>query len=119
MISPDVSIRSAAALMRQEDIELLVVGAERRLLGVVTARDLAFRCVATALDPRNSPVRSAMTLGVPTCSPTDSLHEALERMRRMQSTWLIVRNEDCEIVGTISILHVLDATVLDHSEHRR
>ena len=89
-VSPDTPVSEAARLMKEEDVGLVPVvervgGAETRgrLVGVVTDRDIAIRHVAEgrAVD---APVSDVMSGGVKTCSPDDSVEDAMALMGREQ-----------------------------------
>ncbi len=112
IVKPDDPIRAAARLMHHQQVEIVPVGTVGDLVGVVSARDLAVRCIAAGLDPNTEPVRRAMTLGVPTCSPDDDLDCALARMLRMQSNGLIVCDKNRNVVGAISISQLISDGVV-------
>src|SRR5690606_7244989 len=65
-ITPDQSIREAAALMAQVDCGALLVNEGDRLVGVITDRDIAIRAVADGEGP-DCPVRQVMTPSVCYC----------------------------------------------------
>ena len=103
VVKPDDPIRAAALAMHRQQVEIVPVGTVGDLLGVVSARDLVVRCIAAGIDPDTAPVRLAMTLGVPTCSPDDDLDGALGGMLKMHSNSLIVCDLNHTVVGVISI----------------
>src|SRR5919107_1101337 len=89
-VTPDTPVSEAARLMKEEDVGIVPVvervgGAETRgrLVGVVTDRDIAIRHVAEGRAP-DAPVSEFMSGGVKTCSPEDSVEEAMELMGREQ-----------------------------------
>ena len=107
-VSPDTPVSEAAQLMKEEDVGLVPVvervgGAETRgrLVGVVTDRDIAIRAVAEgrAVD---SPVSDVMSGGVKTCSPDDSVEEAMEVMGREQVRRIPIVDERGSLVGVVS-----------------
>ncbi len=62
--TPDLSLREAAGMMRQCDCgELPVVNDEhaRRVVGVITDRDMVLRCIAEGLDPMETTVGAVMS----------------------------------------------------------
>ncbi len=62
IVSPEDSLRDAAALMSAKDVGTLVVAdRERRPLGILTDRDLALRVVADGRDPEQTRVGGVMT----------------------------------------------------------
>ena len=107
-VSPDTPVSEAAQLMKEEDVGLVPVvervgGAETRgrLVGVVTDRDIAIRAVAEgrAVD---SPVSDVMSGGVKTCSPDDSVDDAMALMGREQVRRIPIVDERGALVGVVS-----------------
>ena len=107
-VSPDTSVSEAAQVMKEEDVGLVPVvervgGAETRgrLVGVVTDRDIAIRAVAEgrAVD---SPVSDVMSGGVKTCSPDDSVEDAMAMMGREQVRRIPIVDERGSLVGVVS-----------------
>ena len=61
-IAPDESVALAARLLSRHNIgSLPVCGADGRLRGIVTDRDIVLRCVAAEENPANTPVREIMS----------------------------------------------------------
>ncbi|WP_050528723.1 DUF294 nucleotidyltransferase-like domain-containing protein [Pseudorhodobacter aquimaris] len=79
---PDVSIRNAAAKMRDHHVSSLGIVEDGVFQGIVTTRDMTNKVMAIGLDP-NSPVAGIMTRDPVTLSPddlgSDILHIMLER----------------------------------------
>ena len=78
-------IQEAARLMKDEDVGVLpVVESEgsKRLLGLVTDRDIAIRVVAEGRDARESRVQDAMSSNPKTARPDDDLDSVMELMGR-------------------------------------
>jgi CBS domain-containing protein len=107
-VSPDTPVSEAARVMKEEDVGLVPViervgGAETRgrLVGVVTDRDIAIRAVAEgrAID---APVSDVMSGGVTTCSPDDSVEEAMELMGREQVRRIPIVDDRGSLVGIVA-----------------
>ena len=63
-IEPTASAALAARLISRHNVGALpVCGADRRLRGMVTDRDIVLRCVAAEEDPAQTLVRDIMTRG--------------------------------------------------------
>lgn len=105
-VTADATVREAAQLMRTEDVGLVPVvekGADRKLVGVVTDRDIAIRCVADGRDGgacRVSDVMSGDTLA--TCRPNDEVEEVMEVMGREQVRRIPIIDERGSLVGIVS-----------------
>ena len=101
-ISLEGTLAEAAKQMSRADIgDVLVVDATGLLRGIVTDRDIAIRAVAADRDPRKTPAVDVMS-PVVTTSPTSSVMEAIEIMRRHDIRRLPVV-EDGQPVGIVSI----------------
>lgn len=83
------SVEAVAALMREADVgEIPVVDAQRKLLGVITDRDIIVRCVAAGDAPGSSRVQDYMTAPAQQLGEDASLeqlanlmvHEAIRRV---------------------------------------
>ncbi len=78
-----------------------VLDAMRRLVGVVTDRDLATRVIARRLD-YHTPIEEVMTSPVLSCKALDSLEKAGDVMDRSHKRRLPVIDDFGECVGIIS-----------------
>src|SRR3954462_11221024 len=83
-IRPDTTAREAAQRMRSMDVGALPVCDGRRLLGMVTARDLTLRILAEGRDPNATPVRDAMTPDVCYAFEDDDVQRAAQLMKERQ-----------------------------------
>jgi len=110
MMSPNVvSITTeetaalAARLLYRHNIGALPVsGADGRLRGIVTDRDIVLRCVAAENDPSVTPVKEIMTKNVVSVSPNDDVRVATRIMAAEQVRRLPVIS-DGKVVGMISL----------------
>jgi CBS domain-containing protein len=102
--TPDQTIREAAGLMRDADCGCIPVvedNASRRLVGVVTDRDIAVRAIATGkgADTRISEVMSS---GPRCCSPDDEVDTVEKIMTEQQVRRVPVVDEAGCCVGMVS-----------------
>lgn len=100
--TPEQTVREAARLMAQNDCGSIPVVEEsaRRLLGVVTDRDLAIRVLAEGRGP-DTPVREAMTADPVTCGP-DADVEKVERLMAERQVRRIPVVENGRVVGVVA-----------------
>ncbi|MGH8543838.1 MAG: CBS domain-containing protein [Gammaproteobacteria bacterium] len=103
LADPDMPICDAAAMMEANDIGVLPVGENDRLVGVITDRDITIRAVAAAKDPRATTVREVMSDGVRWVYEDASTKEAAQIMHKNQIRRLPVINRDKRLVGIVSI----------------
>jgi CBS domain-containing protein len=112
---PSDTVSAAAQLMREENVGSIPVidnKTDRKLLGIVTDRDLAVQVVANFCDSRSTRVADVMTRQVITCRPDDDLQVTLEAMAKYQLRRIPVVDDGFRIVGIISQADV--ATRIDH-----
>ena len=101
-IGPSDTIFEAARAMADFDVGVLPVVEGSRLVGMVTDRDIAVRSTAGGVSP-SMPVRRIMSTNVATCSPEDSIEEALGAMANEQVRRLPVCDEGDRLVGIIGL----------------
>ena len=102
-VTPDTAIQEAARLMKEEDVGVLPVvesASSKRLLGVITDRDIAIRVVAEGKS--SASVRDAMTSGVSTAKADDSLKDVMQLMGREQVRRVPIVDDRGELVGIVS-----------------
>lgn len=122
-ISPEQSLRDAAQLMLDLDVGALPVCDGRKLLGMVTDRDIAVRGVAAGLGPDDGCVSDVMTDDVRWVTDDQDSAEAMKLMGDAQVRRLPVINVDKDLVGIVSLGDMalrqpghIDATVREISE---
>jgi CBS domain-containing protein len=104
-VTPDTTLAVAARLMKTENIGVVpVVESEssRRLVGVLTDRDIAVRAVAEGRDGATTSVGHVMTSNVRTTTATDSVSDVMDLMGREQVRRVPVVDERGTLVGIIS-----------------
>ena len=95
----------AAKLMREHNIGALPVVGNlhgRKLVGIVTDRDLAVKIVAAARDSSTVTLTQIMSHPVVACSPDDPYEKALELMERHQIKRVPAVDKLGRVVGMIS-----------------
>ena len=102
------SVAEAAALMREQDVGMLVVGEESLVEGVVTDRDLLIRCVGEGHMPDSCPVSDHATVPVITIDPeADALDAAhILREKRIKRMPVI---EGGVLMGVVSFTDISQA----------
>lgn len=103
LANPEMSICDAAAMMQSNDIGVLPVGENDRLVGVITDRDIAVRAVAAGKEPRATKVRDVMSEGVRWVYDDASTNEAAQIMSKHQIRRLPVIDHNKRLVGIVSI----------------
>jgi CBS domain-containing protein len=104
-VTPSATIREAAQIMQRENVGIIPVVEEKgtkRLLGVVTDRDIAIRVVAQGRDggTRVSEVMSTSKLA--TCAPDDDVNDAMEAMASEQLRRIPIVDERGSLIGIVA-----------------
>ena len=102
---PDDMVIKAAELMKSANIgSVLVVENEqtRKLVGIVTDRDLALKVVGEGLDARSTTVEEVMTTEVVTFRAQDDLQKALDAMAEHQLRRIPIVDDNHKILGIIA-----------------
>lgn len=128
VVGPDVSLQEAAEIMKGLNSGVLPVRDGKRLVGIVTDRDIAIRGVAAGCGSRTTPVQNVMTPEVVCCFEDEDIVSAAQEMERHQIRRLLVLNQEKQLVGIVSLgdlaTHlkgtndVLTAEVLEHISER-
>lgn len=102
-IEPGEPVAAAARLLKGRNIgSLPVCDGGGRLLGIVTDRDIALRCVADGLDPSSARVGDIMSRGLVTAAPDDELKTATDLMAYDQIRRIPIVKGD-KLVGMLSL----------------
>lgn len=109
-VTANATVREAAQVMKREDVGIVPVvdgQNDRHLVGVVTDRDIAVRCVAEGKDGtcRVRDVMSADDLA--TCSADDDVGNVMEAMRTEKVRRIPIVDERGLLVGIVSQADVL------------
>ena len=103
---PSDMVSDVAQLMKDEDIgPVLIVDDSndgKRLVGIVTDRDLALKVVGEGRDPNNTRVEDVMTDSLVTCRADDDVENAMRAMAQNQLRRIPVVDDSGQLVGIIS-----------------
>lgn len=115
-VTPDATVREAAQVMKREDVGIVPVvdGRDSKtLVGVITDRDIAVRCVADGKDPsvRVSDCMSSTKLA--TCRENDDVDRAMDAMRTEQVRRIPIIDERGSLVGIVAQADIVRKTTND------
>jgi CBS domain-containing protein len=102
-VSQKDSIRDAARIMASEDTGVVPVVDGRKIVGLVTDRDIVIRCVAEGKDTATAKVKECMTQSVRSVKEDTPVAEVLTMMSNAQIRRVPVVNNIDELVGIVSI----------------
>jgi len=99
------TVRSAAQLMKREDVGFLPVvrdQEDKKVIGVVTDRDLVLNAIAEARQADTTTIADIMTAKPVTCRADDDLGRAISAMAQHQIRRVPIVDESERIVGIIA-----------------
>jgi len=102
-IGPELSLTEVAQTMRDKGIGCVPVGADDRMVGMITDRDLACRAVADGLNPKTAKAKQVMTKGVTWCFDDDNVESAVRRMEEKKIHHMPVINHQKRLIGILSL----------------
>ena len=97
------SVRDAARIMAQEDTGVVPVVDGKKVIGMVTDRDIVVRLVAEGKDLANAKVNEAMTKSVRSVKDDTPVDQVLDLMSRAQIRRVPVVDRNDDLVGIVSI----------------
>lgn len=112
-IEPGASLAAAAKLLAEKRIGAVpVLGADRRLVGVISERDIVQALAARGAAVLDEPVSQTMTRRVETCNENETIGSIMERMTRGKFRHVPVV-EQGRLVGIVSIGDVVKHRLQD------
>ncbi|WP_281858647.1 CBS domain-containing protein [Litoreibacter halocynthiae] len=103
VVSPNTSVRAAAALMLDRDIGMLPVCKDHIPVGIVTDRDLVMRLLSDAEPGLEQPVSAVMTSHVLSCRADQDVVAVARVMGDAQVRRLVVCDCIGRLVGVVSL----------------
>jgi CBS domain-containing protein len=102
-IEPNASLGEAARRLAERNIGALVVtGAELRVIGILSERDIVQELAANGTAALERPLSEVMTRKVMTCGHADTISSVMERMTQGKFRHLPVVEQN-RLVGIVSI----------------
>lgn len=98
------SIRDVARIMKDQDTGVVPVCDDgRKIIGLVTDRDIVVRLIADGKDPLNARVNDVMTKSVRKVHEDATVDDVLSLMSNSEVRRVPVVNKNDELVGIVSI----------------
>ncbi len=102
-LAPTETVMKAAQAMQELDAGVIPVCDGRKLVGMVTDRDIVLRGVAQGCVVDKAQLREVMSTDTQWCFEDQSLEEVSERMRDAQIRRVPVVDRDKQLVGMLSL----------------
>ncbi len=102
-IEPAATLAEAAKLLADKRIgAALILGADRRIVGIISERDIVRALAARGAAALDAPVSRTMTRNVETCNENESIRNIMERMTAGKFRHLPVVDQG-RVTGIVSI----------------
>jgi len=106
-IDPDTKVRDIAGILREKPIDAaLVSGQDRKMVGIVSERDIVRGIAEHSSEILDGPAADPMSRSVVTCRPETSIEELMEQKLAKQIRHVPVYEDD-RMAGIISISDVV------------
>ena len=116
-IAPDATLAEAANLLSQHRIGALVItGPERRVVGILSERDIVHQVSVLGSSALMQPVAGAMTREVVTCTEDETIPDLMQRMttHRFRHVPVLDRGQLAGIVSIGDVVkHRIAETVME------
>lgn len=103
VVSPDTLLHEVAEKMLHRDCGSILVAKDDRLVGIITDRDIALRCVAANHHPASTTAEEVMTPETLYCRDTDDTDAVALNMTENKVRRLPVLDKDKRLVGIVSL----------------
>ncbi len=113
VVTPDTLVDEVAKKMQQRDCGCVIVVNDDRLVGIITDRDLALRCVAESHHPAETKAEQVMTPDILYCRDTDDADAVTRNMGENKVRRLAVLDANKRLVGIVTL-----GDLATHSNHR-
>ena len=102
-VSQDADVKEAARIMKDKDTGVVPVVDGKKVIGLITDRDIVVRGIAEGKDLANCRVNELMTKHVRSVREDDTIDQVLTMMSSAEIRRVPVVNGSDEIVGIVSI----------------
>jgi CBS domain-containing protein len=102
--SPDTDLATAAKIMWDCDCGVVpVINEERKVVGMLTDRDICIAAASRASKPSDVRVRDVMSRDVASCRAGDDVNAVLKTMKDRRVRRLPVLDENGRLAGIVSV----------------
>lgn len=112
-VAPEALLTEVAQKMQKRDCGSVLVTKEDRIVGIVTDRDLAVRCVASGHDPAATMAGQVMSSEILYCRDTDGVDAVAKNMAENKVRRLAVLDTAKRLVGVVTL-----GDLASHTNHK-
>jgi len=109
-VGADDSIQDAARIMKNADTGVVPVVDGKKIIGMITDRDIVVRLIAEGRNPQETRVNEAMTKSVRKVDEDAQIADVVELMSNAQIRRVPVVNRNDELVGIVSLADLAAGT---------
>lgn len=106
-VTPNTLITIAAKRMASRNVGSVLVVSRKKVLGIITERDILARVIAKGINFRRLPVKRIMSSPVVTIKQDMDLMEAAELMRKRGIRRLPVVDDNGNVVGLLTATDII------------
>ena len=114
-VAPSVTVFEALRLLAEHGVGAMMVMEKGKLVGVVSERDYTRKVALQGKNSKETTVADIMTRNVITVTPQTGTRDCMTLMSQKKIRHLpVVEGE--QVVGLISMRHLMDDIIADHEE---
>jgi CBS domain-containing protein len=103
IVLPSTLLTDVAQKMQKRDCGCVLVIKEDRIVGIITDRDLALRCIAKSHDPTGTTAETVMSSEILYCRDTDEADVVTKNMGENKVRRLAVLDSNKRLVGIVTL----------------
>ncbi len=112
-VTPETPLDEVAKKMQRRDCGCVLVAQDDRLVGMITDRDLAIRCIAESHHPAETKAEQVMSPNILYCRDTDEADAVTRNMGENKVRRLAVLDAGKRLVGIVTL-----GDLAMHSNHQ-
>jgi CBS domain-containing protein len=104
-LTTDSAQKVAGILCKQNvgSIPVVTDHESRKLIGIITDRDLCCSVVASGLNPQSTPIEKFISLNPAVCRESESLDNCEQLMQERQVRRMLIVDGDGRVIGIVSL----------------
>ena len=107
VVKPELDVAHCTKVMLNKKVGSLLVVKDRKLVGIMTEKDIVSKVVAKGKDPKKLKVQDVMTTRLITVAPDTDILEATKLMKKKDIRRLPVVAKDGELIGMMTVKDML------------